>query len=132
MGRSCGSFRFFVWSHVYGCLDEINFYPQLGSMRFRPPSSQLWNACCVREFCSRVHTTSQDLQGPNQKVSWFIEIFILPTFSQETLLKRNVSHVVSSLLACLAERCKYTCIFSSIKFHFVILFFFFFSKITKV
>lgn len=62
-------------------------------------------------FVARVHT-SQDLQGPNQKVSWFIEIFILPTFSQETLLKRNVSHVVSSLPACLAlECCKYTFFF---------------------
>lgn len=70
-------------------------------------------------FVARVHT-SQDLQGPNQKVSWFIEIFILPTFSQETLLKRNVSHVVSSLPACLAlECCKYTFFF--LKFHFIIL-----------
>lgn len=68
-------------------------------------------------FVARVHT-SQDLQGPNQKVSWFIEIFILPTFSQETLLKRNVSHVVSSLPACL-ECCKYTFFF--FKFHFIIL-----------
>lgn len=79
-------------------------------------------------FVARVHT-SQDLQGPNQKVSWFIEIFILPTFSQETLLKRNVSHVVSSLPACLAlECCKYTFFFKISFRNFKFSFFKFYSN----
>lgn len=112
-------------------------------MRFRPPCihrvlSTLKRVLCTRILCSRLHTIpSRDLQGPNQKVSWFIEIFIANFFARNTLEKERFSRCISSLAACFyLGCCKYAYIFfHKIWFRNFILnfraFFFFLVKLQK-